>query len=80
MHTKASLIAFFGSAGALAKAADVSKQAVSQWSDDAPIPAARCRAIERASKGRITVHDLRPDFFGPAPGVAPAIPSKDRAA
>ena len=25
------------------------------------------KAIERASAGAVTVHDLRPDIFGPAP-------------
>lgn len=57
-------------------AGGVSSQAVSQWR---LIPVKRCRAIEAATNGAVTVHDLRPDIFGPAPGVAPA-PPQDRAA
>jgi DNA-binding transcriptional regulator YdaS (Cro superfamily) len=28
-------------------------------------------AIEAATQGAVTVHDLRPDIFGPAPGIPP---------
>jgi DNA-binding transcriptional regulator YdaS (Cro superfamily) len=41
----------------------ISSQAVSQWRR---VPARHCIALEKASGGRITVHDLRPDIFGPA--------------
>jgi len=30
-------------------------------------PAERCIAIERATGGKVTRYDLRPDVFGPAP-------------
>ena len=46
-------------------AGGISSQAVSQWTE---IPVLRCPAIAAGSGGRYTVHDLRPDFFGPAPG------------
>ena len=35
-----------------------------------PIPAARCRAIQAATNGAVTVHELRPDIFGPALSMA----------
>ena len=36
-------------------------------------------AIERATHGAVTVHDLRPDIYGPAPGVPPALPEPPQA-
>ena len=33
-------------------------------------------AIEAATDGAVTVHDLRPDIFGPAPGVRPELPQR----
>lgn len=55
------LINLFGSVSALAEAAGVSRQAVWQWKN---IPPARCPRIANASKGKVTVHHLRPDVFG----------------
>lgn len=64
------LISKLGGPAKVAKmAGDITSQAVSQWT---VIPVNRCRMIERATEGKVTVHDLRPDVFGPAPGVAPA--------
>ena len=49
-----------------------------------PVPPTLCHHIETATKGAVTVHDLRPDVFGPAPGIPPALPepakAQDRAA
>jgi DNA-binding transcriptional regulator YdaS (Cro superfamily) len=73
MITKTILIRQLGSAAALAKAAQVTRQAVFQWPDKVPVE--RCRAIEAATEGKVTVHDLRPDIFGPAPGVPPELPA-----
>jgi DNA-binding transcriptional regulator YdaS (Cro superfamily) len=36
-----------------------------------PVAPTRCLAIQAATEGAVTVHDLRPDIFGPAPGVVP---------
>ncbi|NEV64718.1 helix-turn-helix domain-containing protein [Thiorhodococcus minor] len=33
---------------------------------------ALARAIERATDGLVTIHDLRPDIFGPPPGTSDA--------
>ena len=52
----------------LAKALGVSKQAVSHWRTGRyRVPAEHCRKIECLTGGQVTVHDLRPDVFGPAP-------------
>jgi DNA-binding transcriptional regulator YdaS (Cro superfamily) len=34
------------------------------------VPAEHCAAIEQATDGKVTRHDLRPDIFGPAPAAA----------
>ncbi|WP_295585568.1 YdaS family helix-turn-helix protein [uncultured Lamprocystis sp.] len=36
-----------------------------------PIAPKLCRAIQIATESAVTVHDLRPDIFGPAVGVSP---------
>ena len=51
-----------GSVKALAEAAGVRPQAISQWKR---IPADRVRAIAEATK--LTPRDLRPDLFGEVP-------------
>ena len=63
----------FGNQGKLAAALNVTPMAVSQWRRRG-VPAERCQAIAHATEGAVTVHDLRPDVFGPAPGVPPALP------
>ena len=78
MITKSDLIARFGSAAALAAAAGVTRQAVQTWRER--IPVERCPAIARASQGKYTVHDLRPDVFGPACGEVPGLSASERAA
>lgn len=50
---------------ALAQRCGVTYQAVRKW-ERGRVPAERCRAIEAATDGAVTVHDLRPDIFGPA--------------
>ena len=53
---------------ALATRLGVSKSTVSSWRHGRfRIPAERCRQLESLSDGLVTVHDLRPDVFGPAP-------------
>jgi len=51
-----------GSASALARAINVTPQAVCFWRDGRrKIPADRCAAIELATDGAVTRRDLRPD-------------------
>lgn len=48
---------------ALAKRLRVPISLVSMWTSGArAVPAERCMAIERATKGRVTVRTLRPDL------------------
>lgn len=60
------LIAQAGGPGRVGRMFDppISSQAVSQWER---VPAARCLVIERATRGRVTRHALRPDLYGPPP-------------
>lgn len=47
----------------LAKVLGVRASLVSMWATGArQVPADRCMAIERATKGRVTVRTLRPDL------------------
>lgn len=66
----------------LARQIGKSKQTVSHWRTGRyRVPAEMCRRIQEATGGVLSVHDLRPDIFGPAPGIAPAPgDSQDRAA
>ncbi|MDS1141738.1 helix-turn-helix domain-containing protein [Pusillimonas sp. SM2304] len=51
-----------GSASALARAINVTPQAVCFWRDGRrKTPAEQCAAIERATGGAVTRKDLRPD-------------------
>lgn len=59
-----------GGQAQLARELGITAQAVSQWiSGTRPVPAKHCRAIEAATG--VSVHELRPDVFGP-PGKAAA--------
>ncbi|MDX2224926.1 MAG: pyruvate, phosphate dikinase [Rhodospirillaceae bacterium] len=57
-----------GGVAALARAINVTPQAVSQWDR---VPAERVLAVETATAGKVSRHDLRPDLY-PAAGGAPA--------
>ncbi len=61
-----------GSQSALARAVGVTPQAVQQWISTGRIPAERVIAVENATGGKVTRHDLRPDVFGPPPNGASA--------
>jgi len=50
-----------GGVTALARAINVTPQAISQWDR---VPAERVIAVEQATKGRVTREELRPDLFG----------------
>ncbi len=54
-----------GSQASLAKSINVTIGAVNQWVHGLrPVPAGRCLAIEKATRGIVTRYDLRPDVFG----------------
>jgi pyruvate,orthophosphate dikinase len=50
-----------GGVTALARAINVTPQAISQWDR---VPAERAIAVEQATKGKVTRQELRPDLFG----------------
>lgn len=52
-----------GTQVALAAAIGVTAQAVNQWLTKGRIPAERVLEIERATEGRVSRHDLRPDLY-----------------
>ena len=54
-----------GGTAALARTINVTPQAISQWDR---VPAERVLAVEQASGGKVTRHELRPDLYPPAPG------------
>jgi DNA-binding transcriptional regulator YdaS (Cro superfamily) len=55
------------SQSALARALGINQQNVSYWLHEGKgkVPAEYCTGIERATGGKVTRHDLRPDLFGP---------------
>lgn len=53
-----------GGQTALAKILGITTQAISQWKR---VPPAHVLAIETATGGRVTRHEMRPDVFGPEP-------------
>lgn len=56
-----------GTQQALADALGIQSPSISEWKSRGRVPAERCRAIQDATGGRVTVHELRPDVFGPPP-------------
>lgn len=47
---------------------EVSQQAVKWWEEGERNPSPKnIPAIEKATAGKVTRHDLRPDIYGPAP-------------
>jgi DNA-binding transcriptional regulator YdaS (Cro superfamily) len=60
-------IDILGSAAALARACKQKPQAVTRWRRTGRIPAHHAGAIEKATHGRVTKADLRPDLFGQSP-------------
>ncbi|WP_075575002.1 transcriptional regulator [Lysobacter antibioticus] len=60
-------IAILSGQKALADAIGVKSPSISGWYSRGVVPAKRCRAIEMATGGQVTCHDLRPDIFGPKP-------------
>jgi len=58
---------------ALARDVGVTPQAVHLWLRKKTAPPARCLAIEAATNGAVTCHELRPDIY-PPPASAGAAP------
>ncbi len=60
-------IAHFGGRVAFAGALGVTPQAVFLWVKNGRVSVERALAIEAATDGKVTRHDLRPDIFSPPP-------------
>ncbi len=60
-------ITIFGSQSALARELKIKPQAVQQWVHRRRVPVERAIQIERATNGRVTRYELRPDIFGEPP-------------
>lgn len=62
-------IKLVGSQSELARRIGVRQQYIWHWLNRAKkgVPLERVQDIERATGGRVTRYDLRPDFFGPSP-------------
>ena len=58
-----------GGVPAIARAFEISQPAIHRWRARGKPPADRVIALERATMGRVTRYQLRPDIFGvdPAP-------------
>ena len=70
----------FESKAAFARAIGISPQFLVQIEHGTrPTPVKAALAVQRVTNGAVTVHDLRPDIFGPAPGSPQHIP-QDQAA
>ena len=69
-------IELLGSQQALADALGIRSPSITEWKQRSRVPAARCRAIEDATQGRVTCTDLRPDIFGPVAAISAAPPAE----
>lgn len=60
-------ISIIGGTMATARALNIKPPSVSRWLSKGKAPADRCLALQKLTGGVVTVHDLRPDVFGPKP-------------
>lgn len=68
-----------GSQAGLARALGVSVPCIHQWRNgERPVPAGRCLAIEKATKGKVSRYVLRPDIYGEPADPCPCRRTKRR--
>ena len=65
-HNASEIIDRLGGTAAVARMCNVRPASVSEWRKRG-VPVTRCLAIESASEGQVTRHQLRPDVFGETP-------------
>ena len=63
-------VEILGTQDALAEALGIRSPSISEWRSRGRVPTERCLGIERATKGKVTRYELRPDVFGKQPKVA----------
>mgnify|MGYP001214907597 CR=1 FL=1 len=56
-------IEIIGSQTALARLLEIKPQSVQQWVKSSKVPAERVLDIEKATNGKVTRHQLRPDIY-----------------
>jgi DNA-binding transcriptional regulator YdaS (Cro superfamily) len=61
-------IALIGGTMAAARAFGIKPPSISRWLSKGRAPSDRCLRLQQLTKGAVTVHELRPDVFGAAPG------------
>ena len=83
IHPLQKAVEHCGGQTALAKAIGVDQGHIWYWLNKSKsVPAERCEAIERATAGKVTKHELRPDIFPTAEAASPpaaAQPAEDAA-
>lgn len=74
MNTSAikTAVALVGSQSELARQVNTRQGTLWKWLRKGVVPAEKCAAIERATGGKVTRYQLRPDVFGTAPSDASA--------
>jgi DNA-binding transcriptional regulator YdaS (Cro superfamily) len=60
-------IALIGGTMATSRAFGIKPPSVSRWLSKGRAPSDRCLKLQELTKGEVTVHELRPDVFGPKP-------------
>lgn len=73
MNTKQAVQKAIDLSGGQAQLADklgIKQPSVSYWLKVGKVSAEYTLKAEQATNGEVTRHDLRPDIFGPAPGIA----------
>lgn len=73
-------ISVAGTTYALAELLNYKQSRISMWVTRGRVPAEECRAVEQATGGQVTRHDLRPDVFGQAVSQGPVSTSATEAA
>lgn len=61
------VIEIVGSQEELAARLGIKSPSITGWRNRGQIPPERCISLERATDGRVTRYEMRPDVFGDAP-------------
>ncbi|MEA3278879.1 MAG: YdaS family helix-turn-helix protein [Pseudomonadota bacterium] len=79
MITRSQVLTRFRTPAEAARKLGITRQAIQEWKgSDAPIPAERVLPIYQATRGAVTLHELRPDLY-PDPDWLPPLEPEDTA-